>query len=70
MSEKDTFNKWCSRHKQFSRGELSVLFGVDIRTMRRYASGESSIPIAILRMMDIFTRHADVEKEYISKFCE
>lgn len=70
MNDKDVFNKWCSKHNIFSRGDLSVLFGVDIRTMRRYASGETSIPIAILRMIDIFTHHADVEMKYIRKFCE
>jgi hypothetical protein len=43
---------------------------VDVRTMRRYASGETSIPIAVLRMMDIFTRHTNVENEYLSKFCK
>ena len=70
MIEKDAFNTWCSRHPNFSRGALSGLFGVDVRTMRRYASGETSIPIAVLRMMDIFTRHTNVENEYLSKFCK
>jgi hypothetical protein len=70
VNSKEKFNKWCAKHSEFSRGELSELFGVDIRTMRRYASGETSIPIAILRMMDIFTSHGDVEREYIRKFCE
>lgn len=69
MSDKDIFNKWCGKHPEFSRGDLSELFGVDVRTMRRYASGETSIPIAILRMMDIFTRHTNIEKEYLNKFC-
>lgn len=70
MKDKDTFNAWCSKHGDFSRGALSGLFGVDIRTMRRYASGETSIPIAVLRMMDIFDHHTNVEKEYLNKFCK
>ena len=70
MNSKDKFNKWCARHSEFPRGRLSEVFGVDIRTMRRYASGESSIPIAIVRMIDIFTRYADVEREHIRYFCE
>ena len=70
MIEKYAFNTWCGKHPEFSRGDLSVLFGVDVRTMRRYASGETSIPIAVLRMIDIFTRHTNVENEYLSKFCK
>jgi hypothetical protein len=70
MNDKDAFNKWCNKHTDFSRGALSSLFGVDVRTMRRYASGETSIPIAILRMMDIFDQHTNVENEYLSKFCK
>lgn len=70
MKDKDTFNAWCSKHDDLSRGALSGLFGVDVRTMRRYASGETSIPTAVLRMMDIFDHHTNVEKEYLNKFCK
>jgi len=70
MSDRDQFNKWCEKHPALKRHILCVLFGVNVRTMRRYAHGETSIPIAILRMMEIFTRHPNVEKEYLSRFCQ
>jgi len=65
--EQKRFAAWCEAHPM-PRNICANIFGCDVRTIQRYLSGTTQPHGGVMRLLDVFKRHPNIEFEMIKLY--